>query len=211
MAFPDTFTTARLHAERLTESHWVELHRMHRDATAMAHLGGVRDANWTTAYLVRNLEHWERHGFGLWILRESPEGEPVGRAVLRHLKVDDVDEVEVGYGFYEPFWGRGLATEITHACLRFGFDVLRLSTLVAVTSPDNHALTARAAEVRAGVRPLRYHGRRAAVAVPDAGPGGPAAARLTAPARRPRLVDAPGRRVPLAESAAFWRRSCQTP
>jgi len=139
VAFPDTFTTARLHAERLNESHWVELHRMHRDPMAMAHLGGVRDANWTTAYLVRNLEHWDRHGFGLWILRDSPAGEPVGRAVLRHLKVDDVDEVEVGYGFYESYWGRGLATEITHACLRFGFDVLRLSTLVAVTSPDNHA------------------------------------------------------------------------
>ena len=139
MAFTDTFTTARLHAERLNESHWVELHRMHRDPMAMAQLGGVRDANWTTAYLVRNLEHWERHGYGLWILRETPAGEPVGRAVLRHLKVDDVDEVEVGYGFYEPHWGRGLATEITQACLRFGFDVLRLSTLVAVTSPDNHA------------------------------------------------------------------------
>lgn len=139
MAFPDSFTTARLHAERLTESHWVELHRMHQDPMAMAHLGGVRDAAWTTAYLVRNLEHWERHGFGLWILRESPAGEPVGRAVLRHLLVDHTDEVEVGYGFYEPHWGRGLATEITRACLRVGFDVLRLSTLVAVTSPANHA------------------------------------------------------------------------
>jgi [ribosomal protein S5]-alanine N-acetyltransferase len=139
VAFPDTFTTARLHAERLTASHWMELHRMHQDPAAMAHLGGVRDAAWTTAYLERNLDHWERHRFGLWILRESPAGAPVGRAVLRHLLVDDADEVELGYGFYEAYWGRGLATEITRACLRFGHDVLRLSTLVAVTSPANHA------------------------------------------------------------------------
>jgi len=139
VAFPDTFTTARLHAERLTASHWAELHRMHQDPVAMAHLGGVRDAAWTTSYLDRNLAHWERYGFGLWILRESPAADPVGRAVLRHLLVDDGDEVEVGYGFYEPYWGRGLGTEITQACLRFGFDVLRRSSLVAVTSPDNHA------------------------------------------------------------------------
>jgi RimJ/RimL family protein N-acetyltransferase len=139
VAFPDAFATARLYAERLTESHWVELHRMHQDPVAMAHIGGVRDAAWTSAYLTRNLEHWERHGFGLWILRESPACAAAGRAILRHLKVDDIDEVEVGYGFYEPYWGRGLATEITEACLRFGFDVLRLSTLVAVTSPDNLA------------------------------------------------------------------------
>jgi RimJ/RimL family protein N-acetyltransferase len=139
VAFPDTFTTARLHAERLTVSHWAELHRMHQDPVAMAYLGGVRDAAWTSAYLERNLEHWERHGFGLWILRELPPGAPVGRAVLRHLLVDDTDEVELGYGFYQPYWGRGLATEITRACLRFGCDVLRLSSLVAVTSPSNHA------------------------------------------------------------------------
>jgi [ribosomal protein S5]-alanine N-acetyltransferase len=139
VAFPDSFTTARLHAERLTESHWVELHRMHQDPVAMAHLGGVRDAAWTTSYLERNLEHWERYGFGLWILRESHTHEPVGRAVLRHLLVDEQDEVEVGYGFYEPYWGCGLATEITRACLRVGYDVLRLSTLVAVTNPDNRA------------------------------------------------------------------------
>jgi [ribosomal protein S5]-alanine N-acetyltransferase len=139
VAFPDSFSTTRLHAERLTAEHWAELHRMHRDAAAMAYLGGVRDAAWTSAYLERNLHHWERHGFGLWILREVPSGPPVGRAVLRHLQVDEADEVEVGYGFYEPYWGRGYATEITRACLDHGFTQLRLESMVAVTSATNAA------------------------------------------------------------------------
>ena len=137
MAFPESFSTARLHAERLTAEHWAELHRMHRDPAAMAYLGGVRDAAWTTAYLERNLEHWERHGFGLWILRVAAAEPPVGRAVLRHLLVDEADEVEVGYGFYEPYWGRGFATEITRACLGFGYDLLKLESMVAVTGAAN--------------------------------------------------------------------------
>lgn len=105
----------------------------------MRHIGGVRDEAATLEYLVRNLLHWDTFGFGLWILRERGGGAQIGTALLRHLVVDDVDEVEVGYAFYQPYWGRGLATEITNACLALGRDRLGLSTIVAVTSPDNLA------------------------------------------------------------------------
>ena len=112
---------------------------MHRDAAVMAQVGGVRDDAQTGAYLARNLQHWADHGFGLWILRERGGGEPVGRAVLRHLLVEGVDEVEVGYAFYQAFWGRGLATEVATACLELGRRELHLATIVAVTSPANLA------------------------------------------------------------------------
>ena len=49
------------------------------------------------------------------------------------------DEVEVGYGFYSEYWGHGLATEITAACLGFARDPLELATVVALTSPANLA------------------------------------------------------------------------
>jgi len=133
------FSTARLSAERLTADHLPEVQRMHRDAIVMAHLGGVRDDAQSATYLDRNLKHWDDYGFGLWILRELGGGEPVGRAVLRHLLVEGVDEVEVGYAFYPPFWGRGLATEVATACLELGRRQLGLTTIVAVTSPDNLA------------------------------------------------------------------------
>ena len=112
---------------------------MHRDAAVMAQLGGVRDDAQTDAYLAKNLKHWDDYGFGLWILRELGGGEPVGRAVLRHLLVENVDEIEVGYAFYEPFWGQGLATEVATACLDLGRRKLGLTTIVAVTSPENRA------------------------------------------------------------------------
>ena len=112
---------------------------MHRDAAVMAQLGGVRDEAQTVAYLARNLQHWADYGFGLWILRDVGGGEPIGRAVLRHLLVDRIDEVEVGYAFYPAFWGRGLATEIATACLELGRRELHLTTFVAVTGPSNKA------------------------------------------------------------------------
>lgn len=139
MSFPDSFTTERLQAERLTADHLPELQRMHRDPAVMVHLGGVRDDDGTAAYLTRNLRHWADYGFGLWILRERGGGEPIGRGVLRHLSVEGVDEVEVGYGFYQPYWGRGLATEVTKALLQLGRRHLGLDSIVAVTSPANLA------------------------------------------------------------------------
>ena len=138
-AFPDHFTTERLQAERLTASHFPEVRRMHQDPVVMAQLGGVRTEQQTAAYMDRNLRHWAEHGFGLWILRERGGGHPVGRAVLRHLTIDDVDEVEVGYALYQPYWRRGLATEIATRCVGFAEHELGLTEIVGLTDPANRA------------------------------------------------------------------------
>jgi RimJ/RimL family protein N-acetyltransferase len=135
----ETFTTTRLRAERLVEAHWPEVRRMHEDAAVMAHLGGVQSEARSLAYLERNLARWAEDGFGLWILYESGGTTPIGRGVLRRLRTGEVDEVEVGYAFYQEYWGRGLATEITAACLRLGFEALAFPSIVGVTAPGNAA------------------------------------------------------------------------
>jgi RimJ/RimL family protein N-acetyltransferase len=135
----DTFSTARLLAERLMPAHKPDVERMDRNEGFMAHLGGVRDAAATQAYLDRNLAHWAIHDFGLWILRDMDHREVVGRAVLRHVDVEGVDEVELGYGFYPECWGRGLATEVALACVRIGRTQLRIPSLVAITLPSHAA------------------------------------------------------------------------
>jgi len=105
----------------------------------MAFLGGTRDEAGTEGYLNRNLAHWAQHGFGLWMLRDRESGAMMGRAVLRHLMVDRADEVETGYGFLPEFWGQGLATEITRACLQVGRERLGLDSIVGITVPANTA------------------------------------------------------------------------
>lgn len=136
MAFPDDFSTARLRAERLTSEHFEALCDMDRDPQFMGLLGGPRDAVQTAEYLAKNLQHWADHGFGLWVLRDT-DGRIVGRGAVRHLLVEDTDEVELGYGFYPEFWGRGLATEIAAAFLHVGREQLGLPSLVAITRHAN--------------------------------------------------------------------------
>jgi RimJ/RimL family protein N-acetyltransferase len=132
-------STPRLRAEPLSMAHLAEIERMHADPVAMAMLGGVRTPAESLAYLEKNLAHWAKYGYGHWLLRDAATGEMAGRAVLRHLDLDGVDEVEVGYGFHTSFWGRGLATEICRSLIVMGRKQLGLSTIVALTLPDHHA------------------------------------------------------------------------
>lgn len=135
----DSFTTARLTAERLTPEHRDEIARMHQDARTMALLGGVRDDEKSRDYLERNLAHWDRYGYGLWILRDRTSGEMIGRGLLRHLDVEGQDDIETGYAFYPAWWGRGLATEIARKCVDLGFETLNAPSIVGLTTPANTA------------------------------------------------------------------------
>jgi RimJ/RimL family protein N-acetyltransferase len=134
----DRFRTARIRAERLSPDHLAELCAMHRDPRVMASIGGVRSDEATRNYLAANLNHWDRHGYGLWVLRDEA-GRFLGRAGIRHLNIEGKPEIELAYSFLTDFWGRGLATEIASALLGMAWTHLRLSNLVGFTVLANLA------------------------------------------------------------------------
>ncbi len=74
-------------------------------AKAMATLGGVRDEEETRQFVRRNLDHWDTHGYGLWIFRDKAEDRFVGRAGLRNVTVGGSDEIEVAYTTEEGYPG----------------------------------------------------------------------------------------------------------
>jgi RimJ/RimL family protein N-acetyltransferase len=98
-----------------------------------AQIGDVRD------YLQRNLEHWDRYGHGLWILRGRDDGRFVGRSAVRHVELGGKDEIEVGYALMRQHWGYGLATEIAREMIKLAFSSLGITDLVAFTLLENVA------------------------------------------------------------------------
>jgi ribosomal-protein-alanine N-acetyltransferase len=131
--------TERLSAERLTEAHLGELSRMHRDPGVMATLGGLRSEAQTRRFLHDNLDHWERHGYGLFVFRERASGAFVGRGGLRHVAVGGGPEVELAYAVIAEYWRRGLASEMAATLARFAFGVLGLADIVGFTLTTNEA------------------------------------------------------------------------
>jgi RimJ/RimL family protein N-acetyltransferase len=134
----DGFTTARLVAERLHESHLDDLIALHLDPDVSRYLGGTRSPDATRAYLATNLAHWDRHGFGLWIWR-THDGAFVGRAGVRPLAVEGVPEIEVAYALPRAAWGQGYALEMTRALVGQGLERLALASLVGVVMVEHRA------------------------------------------------------------------------
>jgi [ribosomal protein S5]-alanine N-acetyltransferase len=89
--------------------------------------------------LLSKLDHWQRYGFGMWLLRDRQTGAVVGRGGLQHTFVAGCDEVEVGWAIAPELWGQGLATEMALAAVAVAFDDLGLGEIVAFTLPTNVA------------------------------------------------------------------------
>jgi [ribosomal protein S5]-alanine N-acetyltransferase len=85
------------------------------------------------------IDHWDRHGFGLWLLRDRATRELVGRGGLQHTFVGGSGEVEVGWAIIPERWGQGLATELALLSIGVAFDDLGLQEIVAFTQPHNSA------------------------------------------------------------------------
>jgi RimJ/RimL family protein N-acetyltransferase len=135
---PTAFALRRLHAERLIDAHLPVLRRMHGNAQMAAALVG-RTAAESVASLERNLAHWDRFGFGLWVLRDLATGRVAGTAGLRHVDIEGAAEVELRCALFPEFWGRGLGTDAARACVTIGRDWLGLPSVVGLTAPANPA------------------------------------------------------------------------
>ena len=59
----------------------------------------------------------------------------IGHCGLQFIHV--TPEVEVTYGLAKAYWRMGLASEAARACLRYGFEQLKLDRILALADPGN--------------------------------------------------------------------------
>jgi ribosomal-protein-alanine N-acetyltransferase len=130
--------TARLYLRQFTSNDFDDLYAIYSNSEVMKYITqGVRNREETTADLLDIIADWEKHGFGLWAIVDRETNNLIGEGGLRFL--DNTSEVEVGYLLVKAYWGKGLATEIAAASIKYGFEVLQLDKIVAVADPENIA------------------------------------------------------------------------
>jgi RimJ/RimL family protein N-acetyltransferase len=132
---------------------------MNADADVMRHIADGRplDRAASDALLARLVDHWDRHGFGLWAAEVRATGAPagfVGLAIPSFLP-SVLPAVEVGWRLSREHWGHGYATEGARAAVDHGLGTLGLAQVLAIIDPAN-ARSIRVAG-RLGMRPM---GRR---------------------------------------------------
>lgn len=132
---------------------------MHTDAEVMRFVGGLRDRAGSEAMLQgRILSYYAEHpGLGVWATIERATGACIGMHNLNHLLGEP--DIQVGYILHREYWGRGYATEMCVALLRYGFATLGLPRIVGITDPDNFAsqhVLRKAGLVHTGQRSLPH-------------------------------------------------------
>lgn len=128
--------TPRLLLRMFNQDDLEDLSRIYADADVMRYLSGhplTRDE--TAGWLKYFIAGWEQYGFGWWgvVLKES--GELIGHCGLQFIHV--TPEIEVTYGLAKAYWSKGLASEAARACLRYGFEQLKLDRIYALADPGN--------------------------------------------------------------------------
>jgi ribosomal-protein-alanine N-acetyltransferase len=139
---PSSLDTPRMRGEPIGPEHEAEIAelmldpRVYRSLWPWASAPGRADVR---ASLADKREHWKRHGFGLWLLRDRASGQAVGRGGLQYTDAVGGFAVEAAWTIAPERWGEGLATELAVASVSVAFDVLDLHELIAITLPDNLA------------------------------------------------------------------------
>ena len=80
---------------------------------------------------------YERHGFGMFLVRNRSDNAPVGMCGL--VKREEFDAPDVGFAFLRRFWANGYAVESAIAVLEYGKNVLQLPRIIAMVDPENEA------------------------------------------------------------------------
>jgi RimJ/RimL family protein N-acetyltransferase len=131
--------------------------------------GRGMSAEWTTAFVARAIEHWDRFGFGLWVARRLSDPRAIGYLGLSMpgflselIPAERMPAVEVGWRLHPEHWGSGYATEGAVAALHEAFTTLRLREVCSVPQSINSPSTAVARRVG------MHHERTATLAATDA-------------------------------------------
>lgn len=99
---------------------------------------GVRTTEDALNYIANGpVASYKQFGFGLFLVELRDSGTPIGMCGL--LKRDTLEDVDIGYALLERYWSKGYAYEAAAAVLDYGYNVLHIPRIIAITAPDNEA------------------------------------------------------------------------
>ncbi|MGE3181170.1 MAG: GNAT family N-acetyltransferase [Phycisphaerae bacterium] len=128
----------RLRAETWSLDHAEVMHEMYSDGavTRMLHFEPNTDIEQTRSYIADRVERFRAlpAGMGAWPLYARDSDAFVGVVLLKPLPDG---KIEVGWHLKRAMWGCGYATEAGRAAIQYGFEVLELDEIYAITLPEN--------------------------------------------------------------------------
>ena len=78
---------------------------------------------------------YETYGYGRLAAVYKPENKVIGFAGFKYLPF--IEDADIGFRFLPKYWGQGIATEVSHALVKYGFETMKLPRIIGIAYPDN--------------------------------------------------------------------------
>lgn len=137
---PTILETERLILRPYTLADIEASYQMNLDASVSQYTGdgGVVSRAEIERRITQNvMGDYNTYGYGRWAV-DIKEGEKcIGFCGLKFLP--DYHAPDIGFRFKSAYWGQGFATESAKACIKYGFETLKLNKILAFVLPENIA------------------------------------------------------------------------
>ena len=112
---------------------------INRDREVTRYLNRPVDERSVEMFYGQILDHWDRHGFGPWVVEPLEGGGLVGFVGVAYpaFLPAVAHRAELGWRLAPATWGRGYATEAAVAARDDALGRLELPSLISIIHPDN--------------------------------------------------------------------------
>ena len=86
---------------------------------------------------LENYNDYKTNGYGRWAVINKESNEFIGWCGLKYGELEN--QTDIGFRFFEEEWNKGYATESAVACLKYGFEVLKLNRIIGRAMKENTA------------------------------------------------------------------------
>jgi len=131
--------TERLRLREFGHADLDELSAMVADADQMTFYPRPKTRDEASAWIKRNLDFYERYGFGFWRIDSHATSDFLGYCGIRPLILEGASETEIGWHTRKTVWNRGIATEAATAAKHLASERFAVSRLVAIIHPAHFA------------------------------------------------------------------------
>ncbi len=131
--------TDRLVLREISLNDKEEMFRLHSNPDVQKYTGEppVTTIEEMEAAIQTRVKDYKKYGYGRWATFKKNKMQFIGWAGLAYLP--EFDEIDLGYRFLPQYWGMGYATEVSHAILKYGFDVFNIKRIIAIAMKENVA------------------------------------------------------------------------
>lgn len=133
-----TLETNRLYLRELNISDAEDFFLLNQDPEVIKYTGDVAFQHVSEALsFLQNYNPYELYGYGRWAVIRKEDDAFLGWCGLKYSP--DLDEVDIGFRFFQKYWNQGYASESALACLVYGFEQLNLEKIVGRAMEANLA------------------------------------------------------------------------